>query len=181
MVLRGWRGTVGLLIALALVGGCRRSAAPSGSGGEAETTTLSSGDVAPDFEAADLGGATVKLSALDGRVRLLDFWATWCPPCQAEIPMLNDLHEQYGAAGLSILALSDENAQVVKEFAAEKRMAYTNLVDTSAVAERYGVLGLPTAFLVDRQGKIVETFFGAKPKAALEKRIRTLLGLEPAA
>lgn len=95
--------------------------------------------------------------------------------------MLNELHRQYGEAGLSILALSDEDAAIIQEFASETRMAYTNLVDASTVAERYGVLGLPTAFLVDREGKIVETFFGAKPRAALERQIRTLLGLEPAA
>jgi len=95
--------------------------------------------------------------------------------------MLNDLHRQYEASGLSILALSDEEPEIVQEFATETGMAYTNLVRASDVADRYGVLGLPTAFLVDREGKIVETFFGEKPRAELEKRIRALLGLDPAA
>jgi len=178
MAARGVRWPAAVLIAaLLFLSGCGRSGAP----GDAAASPLRNGDVAPDFEMTDLGGDTVKLSALDGRVRLLDFWATWCPPCREEIPMLNELHRQYGEAGLSILALSDEDAAIIQEFASETRMAYTNLVDASTVAERYGVLGLPTAFLVDREGKIVETFFGAKPRAALERQIRTLLGLEPAA
>lgn len=147
----------------------------------APDATLHEGDPAPDFEAVDLAGRSVKLSTLEGRVRLVDFWATWCPPCREEIPLLNELHAAYAEQGLSILAVTDEPAQVVGEFAAETPMRYTNLVDAGAVAEDYRVIGLPTAFLIDREGKIVEMLLGPKPRQVLESRIRELLGLPPAA
>jgi peroxiredoxin len=180
MVVRGSRAAAVVLIAVALAGsGCSRRGATGDE--EADSARVRNGEIAPDFEVADLTGQPVKLSALDGRVRLLDFWATWCSPCREEIPMLNELHREYGGAGLSILALSDEDAQILREFAADTGITYTSLANASDVAERYGVLGLPTAFLVDREGKVVETFFGAKSRPMLEQRIRTLLGLEPEA
>ena len=174
---------IGLVL---LLGACGKGPPSPAGPREGETSpdsaaALRNGDRAPDFEVADLDGGTFQLSSLDGRVRLLDFWATWCAPCRHEIPMLNDLHRRYAESGLSILALSDEEPEIVREFADETDMAYTNLVRASDVAERYGVLALPTAFLVDREGRIVETFFGEKTKDQLEKRIRALLGLEPAA
>jgi cytochrome c biogenesis protein CcmG, thiol:disulfide interchange protein DsbE len=167
---------IGLILLVALgAGACTRPAGER----TAAAAPLRSGDPAPDFEVRDVNGAPVKLSALAGRVRLLDFWATWCPPCRNEIPMLNDLHRQYADAGLTILGLSDEDPEAVRAFAEQVRIGYTSLVEASDVAERYGVLGLPTAFLVDREGHIVEMFFGEKSRADLEKRIRTALGLEP--
>jgi len=178
-VSRRWLGLI--VLATLLLSACGKSGSPGPGDGEVDPGPLRNGDLAPDFEVTNLNGDTVQLSALAGRVRLVDFWATWCAPCRNEIPMLNDLHRQYADSGLSILALSDEEPEIVQEFVVETGMAYTNLVRASDVADRYGVLGLPTAFLVDREGHIVETFFGEKPRVALEKRIRTLLGLDPAA
>jgi peroxiredoxin len=177
------RLSLGLALALA-VAGCARPTGEPGAAREAGAEAagpLRSGDAAPDFEVPDVHGAKVKLSSLSGRVRLLDFWATWCPPCRHEIPMLNELHKQYADAGLTILGLSDEEPEAVRAFAEQSTIGYTSLVQASDVAERYGVLGLPTAFLVDREGKIVEMYFGEKSRAELEKQIRTLLGLDPTA
>jgi thiol-disulfide isomerase/thioredoxin len=134
---------------------------------------------APDFELADLGGAKVRLSDSAGSVRLIDFWATWCAPCREEIPMLKELHEEYADAGLTILAISDEEADIVAPFAEEHGITYTNLVDGFEVFSEYGALGLPTAYLVDADGKIVEEYFGPKPREVLERRIRELLELPP--
>ena len=137
-------------------------------------------EYAPEFTLNDLSGAPVSLADSAGRVRLIDFWATWCPPCRDEIPMLNELEQSYGSLGLTILAISDESTDVLQEFAASNKMAYTSLVGTERVAMKYGVLGLPTAYLLDQEGRVVESFFGPKPRKVLEGKIRELLDLAPA-
>ena len=136
---------------------------------------------APEFTLMDLEGNEVSLASTAGRVRLIDFWATWCPPCRDEIPMLNELAEAYGDDGLTILAISDESSEVLGKFAEKYEVRYTNLVGTERVSEQYVVLGLPTAFLIDGDGKIVESFLGPKPRKVLEARIRELLDLPPEA
>ncbi len=112
---------------------------------------------------------------------MIDFWATWCPPCRDEIPMLNELADTYGDDGLTILAISDESSEVLGKFAEEYQVRYTNLVDTEGVYERYVVLGLPTAFLIDGEGRIVKSFLGPKPRKVLEAKIREMLELPPEA
>ena len=133
---------------------------------------------APDFEHVDLEGNSVRLSALRGKTVVIDFWATWCPPCVEEVPMLKELHEIYGEQGLEILAISDESAEVVQTFVEENEVPYPNLIGTDEVSSEYRVLGLPTAYLIDGEGNIVEFFAGPKPRRVLEKKIRELLELE---
>lgn len=86
--------------------------------------------IAPDFALTDLDGKTVKLSNFDGNVRIVDFWATWCPPCRKEIPHFQKLHETYGDKGLTIIGISlDQNgAEAVKPFAEQMKMTYTSLI-----------------------------------------------------
>ena len=138
-------------------------------------------DRAPGFTLADLDGSMVSLDDSSGKVRLIDFWATWCAPCREEIPMLNELHAAYAAEGLEILAISDvdEDADIVQPFVDEHGVEYRNLIGNADVSSEYKVYGLPTAFLVDGEGKIVKTFFGPKPRKPLERLIRELLELPP--
>ena len=170
----GSRG-VAAALALALAVSC---SSPGGggpaSGGAAKAPT---GQPIADFEAKDLTGKTVRLSDSAGTVRLVDFWATWCAPCRAEIPMFKDLHARYGPQGFTLLAVSDEDGEVVRKFVAEQGIPWTNLLDTGEIADRFGgVLGLPTAFLLDREGRLVARFGpGAVPRSVLEPRIRELV------
>ena len=89
--------------------------------------------------------------------------------------MLNDLQATFGDRGLEILAISDEDLDVIREFVDEYDVRYTNLVGTVDVAETYGVLGLPAAYLLDREGRIVESFIGPKPRRVLTELIESLL------
>lgn len=137
---------------------------------------------APDFVLEDVHGKLVRLSDSAGRVRIIDFWATWCPPCREAIPDLKTLHETYGDKGLTVLAISmdDDAEKIVPQFVEKNRIPYTNLLGNPDVADAFGgVVGLPTTFLVDRDGKITDTFVGGTPKQVFEKRIRELLGLDP--
>lgn len=94
--------------------------------------------------------------------------------------MLNELHETFAPRGLEILAISDETADVIREFVSANDVRYTNLVGTVDVAESYRVLGLPTAYLLDPEGRIVESFLGPKPRRALTRKIEELLEPPPA-
>ncbi len=117
---------------------------------------------AADFSLKDLGGRTVSLSSMRGRVVLLNFWATWCPPCVAEMPSLNRLYGQMRAKGLEVIAVSvDRSADDVREFIGKKGFNFTVLMDEgSSVARRYRVFSTPTTFLIDKNGNVVERFFG---------------------
>jgi peroxiredoxin len=138
------------------------------------------GGLAPNFTAKNLHGQTVNLTDWAGKVRLVDFWATWCAPCREEIPMLNALHEEFGERGLVILAMSDEDASVIQRFVESHDVAYTNLTAPAEVSESYGVLGLPSAYLIDRDGKIVATMVGPKSADDLRQRIAALVDGTPA-
>lgn len=164
----------GLLAAMACTGEPapgRGAAQLPGSDGTSEAR------LAPDFTLEDLAGRHVRLSDSTGRIRLIDFWATWCAPCREEIPMLKELNALYRERGLEILAISDstDSASAVREYATKQGIDYTNLLGTDDVAQLYTVLGLPTAFLVDREGRVVETFVGPKPRKILESKIQELL------
>lgn len=157
---------------MALTSGCGRP--PSGGGpgvGKLEKV--------PDLTLADLSGSQVRLGQFDGKVRLIDFWATWCAPCREEIPSFKDLHARYGERGLAIIAISmdEEGAKVVKPFVEDQKIPYVNLLGNEEVAEAFGgIVGYPTAFLVDREGRVVATYVGGTPKRIFEAKIKELLG-----
>ena len=134
---------------------------------------------AHDFTLKKVSGESVSLSDWAGQVRLIDFWATWCAPCREEIPWLKELQRTYGDEGFTILAISDENAEIIRKFVEENEITYVNLVDPGEATSRYSVISLPAAFLVDRDGNLVEEFRGTKPKKILEAKVRELLGLPP--
>jgi peroxiredoxin len=129
-----------------------------------------------DFALPSLDGSKVRLADSAGRVRLIDFWATWCAPCVEEIPMLNDLHRIYAEKGLTVIAISEEDPEAVRKFVTQHGVLYQNLLDDAEVSQKFGVLGLPSTVLVDREGKVVESYFGVKPRKILEGRIVELLG-----
>jgi thiol-disulfide isomerase/thioredoxin len=137
----------------------------------------SSPGVAPDFTLQDLSGKKVTLSGLKGSVVLLEFWATWCPPCRASIPGIERLHKTYGNKGLTVLAISfDEGGwDKVRDFVAEHKITYSVLKGTDDVSAKYLVRMIPAAYLVDKQGIIRKQYMGAGSDEELEKEIKALL------
>ena len=117
---------------------------------------------APDFTAKDLNGKTVSLSAFKGKVVLLNFWATWCPPCRAEMPSLNKLYNMLKPRGLEVVAVStDRSISDIKDFIESHRVGFPVLFDSERSASKlYRVFSMPTTFLIDRKGIIVEKFYG---------------------
>ncbi len=110
----------------------------------------------PDFSLRDLKGAEWVFKNLRGKVVLVNFWATWCPPCRKEMPDMEALYERFSARGLVILAISDENAEKVDPFIAAQKYAYPILLDAGRkVSQLFSVNGIPKSFLYDRNGKLV--------------------------
>jgi peroxiredoxin len=109
-----------------------------------------------DFTLSDLQGKSWHLRDLTGKVVLVNFWATWCPPCRKEMPDLQALYEKYKDQGFVILAISDEESAKVSPFIAERNITYPVLLDpASKVHELFVVEGIPKSFVFTREGKLV--------------------------
>jgi len=109
-----------------------------------------------DFSLKDLSGRTWTFSGLRGKVVLVNFWATWCPPCRKEMPDLEALYEQFAGRGLVILGISDEDAAKVEPFIRERKVTFPVLLDPGRkVNEAFVVEGIPKSFVYDREGKLV--------------------------
>jgi thiol-disulfide isomerase/thioredoxin len=134
---------------------------------------------APAFLAADLDGQPVSTADWKGKVVLLNFWATWCPPCRAEIPMLIQLKDLYKDRLVIVgVSLDDDPAQEVKKFSIDKRFNYPVVMATREIISAYGgVPALPTTFVINQDGKVVQKHIGLFRSAVYEGEIRALLGL----
>lgn len=121
------------------------------------------GQKASDFTLKDVNGNSISLSSFKGKVMLLNFWATWCPPCKAELPSMNKLQQLLKDRGFVILAVStDRSVADVKDFLNKYPLDYTIVVDYNLTVSRllYKVFMVPTTFLIDRKGIIVKRYFG---------------------
>ena len=137
------------------------------------------GKPAPDIELPDLSGAKLRLRDLKDKVLLVNFWATWCAPCEIEIPWFNDFDQKYREQGLEIVGISldEEGPEVVKRYVAKKKMTYKVVMGDDKAAEAFGgVIGLPTTFLVDRNGKFYSMHRGLVGKDIVEEELLELLG-----
>lgn len=132
---------------------------------------------APSVEWTTLDGRTISLASLKGQVVLIDFWATWCPPCREEIPHLITLYADH-AGQLEIIGISmdDDPAADVPPFAKKHAIPYPLVAGTEAIARAFGgIRALPTTFLIDRQGRIAHKYLGYQDLETFERDIQALL------
>ena len=133
---------------------------------------------APAWELNDTDGKPVKSSDFAGKVVILDFWATWCPPCRAEIPGFVELQQKYGDKGLVIVGVSldEQGPTVVKPFMQRFRVNYPIVMGDEKIMQDFGgVTAIPTTFIIDKAGNIVNKHVGFAPKEDFEKQITPLL------
>ncbi len=128
---------------------------------------------APDFSVTDIQGRKLSLSEYQGKVVLLDFWATWCAPCLQEIPHFVDMQQKYGSQGFQAIGISmDDGPKPVQRFYEEHKLNYPVALGSSQLAESYGgILGLPVTFVINRDGQIRKRFVGATDPAQIEQEV----------
>jgi thiol-disulfide isomerase/thioredoxin len=134
----------------------------------------------PSFTAKDLAGRPVSTDALRGKVVLINFWATWCPPCREEIPDLVALQQKYPEQ-LQIIGISQDSApaEIVLRFAAARGMNYPTVMSTPEIEKLFpGVYALPTTFLIDREGRLAKKHVGMLNASLIEIEARALAGLD---
>jgi peroxiredoxin len=153
-------------------------------GGEPKKINLADdGLTLPPFTLLNIDGKPVKSESFRGKVILLDFWATWCPPCREEIPALNELHRKYKKDGLVVIGISlDHGAEGVQKFVALTGVDYINLMGEDAVIERFNripglspIHKIPIKLLIDRRGRIHRQFVGFTARKPLEEEISAVL------
>ncbi|PIQ81670.1 MAG: hypothetical protein COV76_07675 [Candidatus Omnitrophica bacterium CG11_big_fil_rev_8_21_14_0_20_64_10] len=177
-------GRRGLLLpVLLLVVGCQGEPAGPPARNEsqpaaAKTAPAQTRPAAPDFQVTRLDGEPFSLAAQRGKVVLVDFWATWCPPCVAEVPHFKELYPAYRDRGFEMIALSvdEQGERVVRSFAARNQLNYPVAMAGEELPGRFGgIRGLPTTFLIDKEGRIAETHLGYREKTVFIAAIERLL------
>jgi cytochrome c biogenesis protein CcmG, thiol:disulfide interchange protein DsbE len=138
---------------------------------------LKIGDAAPAFTIKTINGKSVSLSDFRGDVVLLNFWATWCGPCQTEMPRFMRFQRQYGPQHFQVIGISmDDSDAPVRTFAAKLKVNYPIAVGTAKLAGSYGgILGMPITLLIDRSGNIAKRYEGAVDLDVIERDIEQLL------
>jgi thiol-disulfide isomerase/thioredoxin len=163
-MLRVKRFVVLSIVVMALLAGCTDKGA--------QPDTMPS-----DFSLQDMSGKTVRLSDYKGKVVLLEFWATWCPPCRESVPGLEKLHKEYKDRGLVLLAVSmDEGGwDEVRSFITESKITYSVLKGTEDIAIKYQVRAIPMMLVLNKEGKIAKRYLGMGSDEDLEKDIKAIL------
>lgn len=132
---------------------------------------------APQMELKDINGNSASLAAYRGQVVLVNLWATWCPPCKAEMPTLQSFYEKYKEDGFVILGIDDgETLEQVRPFVDEYGLTFPVLLDEGYTSERnFGTINLPSSWVVDRTGRIRLSWVGAISRKVLEKYVPPII------
>jgi cytochrome c biogenesis protein CcmG/thiol:disulfide interchange protein DsbE len=177
---RAWVALAACVLPMTACNSKAQLAAPE-KGAAYTAPAVKEGEPAPDFELKDADGKIVKLSDYKGKVVLLNFWATWCPPCKVEIPWFVDFERAYRDKGFAVLGVSfDEDGwEAVKPYLAASKINYRIVVGDEKVDKAYGgsegVASLPMSYMIGRDGKIASVHVGLVPKKDYEDDIQKLL------
>jgi thiol-disulfide isomerase/thioredoxin len=185
--------TMGMVVALSFAfAGCKESASTNAAGKMASKASPNANKpTEPDVTFPELQGGNLPLPSLQGKVVLVNFWATWCEPCREEIPWLIEFQDKYASQGFTILgvAMDEEGKKVVDPFVQktefdvdgkQETMSYPIMLGNEDLAEKFGgLIGLPTSVLISRDGKVVKRFIGEVNKGELQTEIERQLQFHP--
>lgn len=136
-------------------------------------------EVASEFELLDLTGTPIKLSDLKGKIVILNFWATWCPPCREEMPHMQSFYEKNKDSDIEILAVNLTNAdagqQAVEKFVQDYELTFPVLLDEDGyVGMTYEIMTIPTSYIIDKEGRIFQKVIGSIDEQTLTDMVNTL-------
>ncbi len=133
---------------------------------------------APDFALKDINGNTVHLSDYRGKVVVLNFWATWCPPCRKELPDFTELQKEYERKGLQFvgIALDDDGIAKIKPYVESVNLPFPTLLPDRSIVASYGEMNvIPVTYLIDRKGVVRAHYVGMRKREVVEDMVRPLL------
>jgi len=141
-----------------------------------EVQKVAIGEKAPDFELVDLNGKTHRLSDYEGQGVFLNFWGTFCKPCEKEMPYIENQYQKFMDKGVQVLAVNvGESEFAVKKFAERHHLTFPIVIDTDAdVQVAYGINPLPITFLIDKEGTVVKSFTGSLTEDKVEQFMKEI-------
>ncbi len=175
------RALLVVLVLTAFAAGCQE--ATPGAGDDAAAEASEGREPAPAFTLEDLSGNPVSLADLRGNTVVLDFWATWCPPCEFQIPILNEVQRSQEGKPVRIFGISIDTGGLdeVRAYLEKHPAEYPILMGTESLAREFGAQGFPTLVIVDAEGRIAQLHVGLIEAADLEGFIAEVAGTAPQA
>lgn len=170
-----------LLLILAVVGYNLLSQKVKPQQNTAAASSQTSKTSAPDFTVQDINGNNVSLSDFKGKPVVLNFWASWCPPCKAEMPDYEKMYQQYSSQGVVFMMVnmtdgSRETTATAKQFLKDSKYTFSAYFDLkSNAAETYGISSIPDSIFIDKNGKIVNAYEGMIDAATMKNNIETII------
>ena len=153
-----------LVAAICLIGACT------------QVSALEIGDDERDFTLKNIEGKETKLSEFKGKAIILNFFATWCPPCRAEIPDFIELQKAYGPSGFTFVGVSLVDEKESKDSATQAGITYPILIDDGKASDIYGpVRSIPTTYVIGKDFKIAKIYIGARSKEEFETEIKEII------
>jgi cytochrome c biogenesis protein CcmG, thiol:disulfide interchange protein DsbE len=148
-----------------------------GAGSSSANATAQVGQAAPDWsDPLVKGSGLLTMAQLRGKPIFMDFFATWCPPCNAEAPMVNAAYKQYAAQGLRVIGVDvQENAQKAKQFVDQHQLAYPAVVDSGTLSDQYRINGMPVGVFIDKSGIVRKIEVGQLSPEQLNADIKSIL------
>lgn len=157
---------VGIFVAIATIIGVPGSSRAEFAGllQKLNLTPYSRSVVPPEFIGRTIDGRSISLASLQGKIILLNFWATWCLECRPEMPGFEKLHREFSIQGLAVIGINArEGSATIRDYAKELGLTFSLVLDSSGqINSTYGVIGLPTTFLIDRDGRAVALAVGPR-------------------
>lgn len=160
----------------ALLAGCAHGSATQGAGGTVQAQRAHAGSPAPSWSEASLPGPRLSSDSLRGKAVYLNFFATWCPPCNQEAPAIDALQRAYGSRGLRVVGVDVlENATKAQLFRDGHRLHYPVVIDTGALRDAYDVNGMPVHAFIDRRGILRKVVVGEMSPQAMRGNVEEIL------
>jgi cytochrome c biogenesis protein CcmG, thiol:disulfide interchange protein DsbE len=165
-----------LLASVAACSNASNSAANSAADANAAPQHAHIGSAAPNWTEPKAGGGTLELASLKGKAVYLNFFATWCPPCNEEAPAINALQQKYASQGLQVVGVDVlENAAAAEKFRTEHQLAYPALADSGTLRDEYNINGLPVHVFIDRAGIVKNIVVGELSPSEMDENVQRII------